>query len=127
MPTLRLAAAQLDTVVGDLAGNVARITEALEAATAAGADICVFPELAVTGYPPEDLLLKPGFVADNVDALAAVARASGDCVAVVGFVDPLGSPPRAADRRFEDREPAVLPRTALANAAAVCGAGRVFG
>src|SRR5580704_12202645 len=69
MPHLRLAAAQLNTVVGDLAGNVEQILGALAAATAAGADLCVVPELAITGYPPEDLLLKPGFVADNMAAL----------------------------------------------------------
>jgi len=56
--TLRLAAAQLDTVVGDLAGNVAQILGGLRDAEAEGADLCIFPELAITGYPPEDLLLK---------------------------------------------------------------------
>ena len=60
MTYLRLAAAQLNTVVGDLAGNVDRILGALSAAEAAGADICIVPELAIPGYPPEDLLLKPG-------------------------------------------------------------------
>jgi NAD+ synthase (glutamine-hydrolysing) len=69
MPSLRLAAAQLNTVVGDLSGNVERVLRALAAAEAAGADLCVVPELAIPGYPPEDLLLKPGFVADNVAAL----------------------------------------------------------
>ena len=60
MPHLRLAAAQLNTVVGDLSGNVERVLAALAAAEAAGADLCVVPELAIPGYPPEDLLLKPG-------------------------------------------------------------------
>ena len=64
MPRLRLAAAQLDLVVGDLAGNSARILDAYERAEAAGCDLVAFPELAVTGYPPEDLLLKPAFVAE---------------------------------------------------------------
>jgi NAD+ synthase (glutamine-hydrolysing) len=73
--------------VGDLAGNVERITTALAHAEAAGADLAVFPELAVTGYPPEDLLLKPGFVSDNLAALEKVARASEGCAAVIGFVD----------------------------------------
>src|SRR5271157_3524332 len=95
MARLRLAAAQLDTVVGDLDGNVGRILDALDRADAAGADLCVFPELAVTGYPPEDLLLKPGFVADSVRALERVARRTRSCVAVVGFVEPgSGDPPR---------------------------------
>jgi NAD+ synthase (glutamine-hydrolysing) len=112
VPYLRLAAAQLDTVVGDLAGNVERIRAALTQAKALDADLCVFPELAVTGYPPEDLLVKPRFVADNVDALAEVARATGRCAAVVGFVEPLGSEGGPAR---------------LANAAALCADGRVVG
>ena len=109
MPHLRLAAAQLNTVVGDLSGNVERILGALAAAEAAGADLCVVPELAITGYPPEDLLLKPGFVADNVAALEKVAAATGQCAVVVGFV-------AAAEGG-----------TGLANAAAVCAGGRVAG
>ena len=109
MPHLRLAAAQLNTVVGDLAGNVERMLAPLAAAEAAGADICVVPELAIPGYPPEDLLLKPGFVADNVTALEKVAAATGHCAVVVGFVG------------------AVAGRLGLANAAAVCAGGRVAG
>ncbi len=109
MPHLRLAAAQLNTVVGDLSGNVERVLSALAAAEAAGADICVVPELAIPGYPPEDLLLKPGFVADNVAALEKVAAATGQCAVVVGFV---GAAPGGGG---------------LANAAAVCAGGRVHG
>jgi NAD+ synthase (glutamine-hydrolysing) len=103
---LRVAACQLDTVVGDLSGNVDRIVAALAEAEAAGADLAVFPELALTGYPPEDLLLKPGFVGDNLDALQRVARSTRRCAAVVGFVDV------ARD---------------LHNAAAVCAGGSVVG
>src|SRR3974377_743741 len=88
MADLRLSLAQLNTVVGDLEGNVARIQRAIARADDAGAALCVLPELAVTGYPPEDLLLKPGFVADNVAALEEVARTTGDVVAVVGSVEP---------------------------------------
>ncbi len=87
MQVLRVAACQINTVVGDLDGNVERILAALDRAEAAGCDVAVFPELAVTGYPPEDLLLKPGFVADNRRAVDAVAGASRGCVAVIGFVD----------------------------------------
>ena len=87
MTRLRLALAQIDPVVGDLGGNAERIVAALEVAEDAGADLAVFPELAITGYPPEDLLLKPGFVADNLAALTKVASATERCVAVVGFVD----------------------------------------
>ncbi len=87
MPRLRLALSQLNTVVGDLDGNVTRILDAYDQAEAAGADLVAFPELAITGYPPEDLVLKPGFVADNQAALAKVAARTGRCAAVVGFVE----------------------------------------
>jgi NAD+ synthase (glutamine-hydrolysing) len=92
-------------VVGDLGGNAERIVTALGRAERAGADLAVFPELAITGYPPEDLLLKPGFVADNLEVLNKVAAATGRCAAVVGFVD---------EGRLD-----------LHNAAAVCAFGEV--
>jgi NAD+ synthase (glutamine-hydrolysing) len=103
---MRVAACQLNTSVGDLDGNVARILAALERAEAAGCDLAVFPELAVTGYPPEDLLLKPGFIDDNRRAVEHIASRTGRCVAVIGFVD--------AGRD-------------LYNAAAVCGRGELSG
>jgi NAD+ synthase (glutamine-hydrolysing) len=84
---LRVALCQINTTVGDLDGNVDRVVAALGEAAHRGCDLAVFPELALTGYPPEDLLLKPGFVGDNRRALDRVARASGACAAVVGFVD----------------------------------------
>jgi NAD+ synthase (glutamine-hydrolysing) len=104
MARLRVALCQINTTVGDLDGNVLRILTALADADEAGCDLAVFPELAVSGYPPEDLLLKPGFVADNRRALDRVAAASGRCAAVVGFVD-------------QGRD--------LYNAAAVCAGGHV--
>ncbi len=85
MPRLRLAAAQLDLVVGDLAGNSARMLEAYERADAAGCDLIAFPELAVTGYPPEDLLLKPAFVAQATESLEKLAARTGRLAAVIGF------------------------------------------
>jgi NAD+ synthase (glutamine-hydrolysing) len=103
---LRIAACQIDVVVGDLDGNVERILGAMAEAEAADCDLAVFPELAITGYPPEDLLLMPRFVADNVEALHRVAAATSRCAAVVGFVD-------------SGRD--------LANAAAVCAHGEVRG
>jgi NAD+ synthase (glutamine-hydrolysing) len=84
---LRVALCQINTTVGDLDGNVDRVLAALGRAEDRGCDLAVFPELAITGYPPEDLLLKPGFVGDNRRALDRVARASRACAAVVGFVD----------------------------------------
>ena len=86
MARLRLAICQIDTVVGDLWGNAARVLDALSSAESAGAEVAVFPELAVTGYPPEDLLERPAFVADNLAALEHVAARSGSCAAVVGHV-----------------------------------------
>jgi NAD+ synthase (glutamine-hydrolysing) len=122
---LRVAAAQLDTVVGDLSGNVGRIVAALRRAESAGAHVCVYPELAVTGYPPEDLLLKPGFVADNVAALEEVASATGECAAVVGFVEPLGAP--FSGGVGDGAGGSGWPPARLANAASVCAHGRVRG
>jgi NAD+ synthase (glutamine-hydrolysing) len=87
MPRLRLVACQLNTVVGDLDGNTDCIARALAAAEQAGGDLAVFPELAVTGYPPEDLLSRPGFITDNLAAVDRVVAATGACAAVFGFVD----------------------------------------
>ena len=81
---MRLALVQTDPVVGDLDGNRALILDRLEEATRAGADLVVFPELAVTGYPPEDLLLRPGFVRAAEASLAEIARAARDTVVLVG-------------------------------------------
>ncbi|HWQ24842.1 MAG TPA: NAD+ synthase [Gaiellaceae bacterium] len=81
---MRLALAQLDTVVGDLTGNRDRILAALDEARAAGADLVLFPELAVTGYPPEDLLLRPAFVREARRTLEEVARETAGLVALVG-------------------------------------------
>ncbi len=106
MSRLRLALAQINPIVGDLEANASKVVQLLGQAEAYAADIAVFPELAVTGYPPEDLLLKPGFVADNRRALEHIAKAATGLVAVVGFVDE---------------------QTDLYNAAAVCAGGAVRG
>src|SRR5437867_6029543 len=81
---MRLALAQINPVVGDLAGNRSLILERLEDAKGAGADLVLFPELSVTGYPPEDLLLRPGFVRAAERSLEEIARAARGIVAVVG-------------------------------------------
>ncbi len=73
--------------MGDLAGNSGLIAQFYARAAMAGCNIVAFPELALTGYPPEDLVLKPGFLADNRAALANVVAATGECIAVIGFVD----------------------------------------
>ncbi|MGK2964458.1 MAG: NAD+ synthase [Tepidiformaceae bacterium] len=83
----RLALAQLNATVGDLAGNVIQIREGIAKARSAGATICAFPELAVTGYPPEDLLLRRSFCIASRDATLALAPDTTGLIAVVGFVD----------------------------------------
>jgi NAD+ synthase (glutamine-hydrolysing) len=81
---VRLALAQINTVVGDLKGNRDRILDALDDARGEGADLVLLPELAVTGYPPEDLLLRPGFLRAAQRSLAEIARAARGIVALVG-------------------------------------------
>jgi NAD+ synthase (glutamine-hydrolysing) len=81
---VRLALAQIDTVVGDLDGNRDRVLARLEEARAGGADLVLFPELAVTGYPPEDLLLRPGFLKAAARTLAEIAAATQGITALVG-------------------------------------------
>ena len=85
---MRIALGQVDATVGDLPGNVDLLTAWASRATEADADVVVFPELAITGYPPEDLVLRPAFVDDNLIALDALAEnTTGGCSIVVGFVD----------------------------------------
>ncbi len=106
MGRVRVALCQINTVVGDLDGNLSAILRALEQAEADGCDIAAFPELAITGYPPEDLVLKPGFISANLESLEKLAARTGRCAAIVGFVD-------------VGRD--------LYNAAAVCALGSVQG
>ncbi len=84
---LRIALAQINPTVGDLAGNRGKIVEYIARARAKEADIVVFPELAVCGYPPEDLLFKEHFVRDNIKSLNLLAREVKGIAAVIGFVD----------------------------------------
>jgi NAD+ synthase (glutamine-hydrolysing) len=84
---LRIALAQINPTVGDFEGNVSKISNYIEESVKAGAQLVVFPELAITGYPPEDLLLKTHFIEDNLEALRKVQKKVKDIVAVVGFVD----------------------------------------
>ena len=91
---IRLSLCQINQSVGDLAGNADRLRAGVEAARGRGADLVVFPELSITGYPPEDLLLKPSFVRDAGRALDRVAAAVTGIVAVVGA--PVGEAPTPA-------------------------------
>src|SRR5207302_9131885 len=85
--SLRVALAQINPTVGDLAGNAQKIRDWMEKARAAGADLVAFPELALTGYPPEDLLLKPSFIRDNLAVLQELVSETRGIAAVIGFVD----------------------------------------
>jgi len=88
MPRIfRLALAQINTTVGDIPGNTALMLEYLERARESGADLIAFPEMATTGYPPEDLLFKTSFLRDNVAAMEKVVGAAQDIAVVVGYVD----------------------------------------
>ena len=104
---VRVALAQINTVVGDIDGNTTRILEAVGRAEAARAHVVAVPELAITGYPPEDLVLKRPFVEENRAALDAIAAGTGATVAVVGFVQAEGGH--------------------LYNAAAICQHGTIAG
>ncbi|WP_202319946.1 NAD+ synthase [Archaeoglobus neptunius] len=87
MTHIRIALAQINPVVGDLEGNARKVVEWAEKAKKLSADIVVFPEMVITGYPPEDLLLKPDFVEDNVRWATWVARNIDGIVAIFGFVE----------------------------------------
>src|SRR5437660_2681424 len=87
MRSYRVALAQINPTVGDLEGNVAKIRAGLEQARTLGCRLVAFPELAITGYPPEDLLFKSAFIEANLRALAEITRATNGLTVVVGFVD----------------------------------------
>jgi NAD+ synthase (glutamine-hydrolysing) len=118
MEFLRIAGAQLNLVVGDLEGNYDRIARAMAWAEEQAADVLLLPELAITGYPPEDLLIRPAFVAANLDVLRRLATASGDVVTVVGFADRVGA-------EVDPLEDAVVRN--VANAAALLYRGEIRG
>ena len=104
---LRIAVAQINCIVGDIEGNSRKIISYIGQAESFAADIISFPELSLTGYPPEDLLLKPKFIEDNLNALKDLAASVGDIVVILGFVD-----------KEKDN---------LYNAAAVIYRGKIFG
>ena len=112
--TFRLALAQINNTVGDITGNTAKILDYLERAREAGADLVAFPELATTGYPPEDLLFKKSFLTDNVATMEKIAAASHGIAAVVGYVNIL-----SLERQSEEVGPQVT------NAAALCYDGKL--
>ena len=87
MRSLRIALAQMNPTVGDLEGNVSKIIAYIKRAKSAAVDLVAFPELAITGYPPEDLLLKSQFIDDNLESLNKIRESVQDMAAIVGFVD----------------------------------------
>ncbi len=111
---MRIAGAQINLLVGGLDANEARIAEVMDWAETAGADVLLLPELAVTGYPPEDLVLRLGFVEDNLDVVRRLAIRSGRCAAVVGFVDLINGRARESGDASERK---------VANAAAILHEG----
>ncbi len=113
--TFRLALAQINPTVGDIAGNTAKILDYLERAREAQADLVAFPELAITGYPPEDLLFKRSFLTDNVAAMEKVAAASQGIAVVLGYVHIV-----SLERQSEEVGPQVT------NAAALCSGGKLI-
>jgi NAD+ synthase (glutamine-hydrolysing) len=87
MRRFRVSLAQINPTVGEIEGNVRRIIDDIGRARALGADLIAFPELAVTGYPPEDLLFKSAFIEANLAGLRDIAKAGRELSVVVGFVD----------------------------------------
>jgi NAD+ synthase (glutamine-hydrolysing) len=102
---LRIALAQIDPTVGDLDGNAAKIAEWIDRAAAEGAELAIFPELCLPGYPAEDLYLKRHFVEANQAAVEELARSVGEMTALVGFAEPVGG---GGDHRHAHNSLAVL-------------------
>jgi len=127
VPSLRIGLAQLNTVVGDIDGNASRIIEVMTRATALGCDVLAFPELAITGYPPEDLLLRSGFVDDVRAALDRIIVASSSCTTIVGFVEQGSASRGTADHGEVTASAQAVGRPVLFNAAAVISSGSLRG
>ena len=125
---MRFGLAQLNTVVGDVDGNAARIVDLMVRAEAQGCDVLAFPELAITGYPPEDLLLRSGFVDDAEQALDRVIASSDRCTTIVGTVERGAASRRGDAGHGEDTGAAgAIGRPVLFNAAAVVRDGSLVG
>jgi NAD+ synthase (glutamine-hydrolysing) len=102
---MRVALAQIDPTVGDIDGNAAKISEWIGRAAAAGADLAIFPELCIPGYPAEDLYLKRHFVEANRRAVEELARETAEMTVLVGFAEPA---PEGGDSRHAHNSVAVL-------------------
>ena len=138
MAVIRLGLAQINPIVGDLDGNVDQILAAIAGAEAEGCDLVAFPELALTGYPPEDLLLRPSFLRDTRAALDRVIEASERAVVILGLPES-GDIEAYASGRHSDADHGEADRSAIGavesstvfaalhNSAAVCVGGRLMG
>ncbi|MEM0385689.1 MAG: nitrilase-related carbon-nitrogen hydrolase, partial [Nitrososphaeria archaeon] len=87
---MRFAIAQVNVTVGDLEGNMKKILDYLRKSADAGADIVIFPELAITGYPPQDLLFEKSFIKENRERLLELIKCSGNVVGILGYVESVG-------------------------------------
>src|SRR5512139_76768 len=87
MRTIRIGLCQINTTVGDIEGDTKKILDYIAKGKKMGTDLLVFPEMAVTGYPPEDLLFMPKFIEANLKAINRIAKATSSITALVGFVD----------------------------------------
>src|SRR5262249_9005375 len=115
IPPLRLALAQIDVRVGDIEGNVAKIAEQTARAREAGAELVLFPEWAVPGSPPEDLLLKEHFLVAAAEAVAELAREAQGIVVLVGFPERADDVHNALAVLAEGELKAVYRKTVLPN------------
>ena len=115
MHTIRFGIAQINSTVGDLSGNTRKIVEFIDRAKSLGVDLLTFPELAITGYPPEDLLLKPQFVKQNKESLDEIVGHSSDMAVVVGFVDCDGDIYNAAAVIYNNRLAGICHKVYLPN------------
>lgn len=115
MGPIRIALAQINPTVGNLEGNAKKIIQGIKKAVEQKADLIVFPELALTGYPPEDLLFKPKFIEDNINLIHQIAQKTGDIVAIIGFVDRTDDIHNAAAVIYNGRVQAVYRKMYLPN------------
>jgi NAD+ synthase (glutamine-hydrolysing) len=113
--SIRVGIAQINSTVGDLSGNTKKIMESIDRAKSLGVDLLTFPELAVTGYPPEDLLLKPQFIKQNRESLDKIIERSSGIAVVVGFVDSDGDIYNAAAVVYDKRLAGIYHKIYLPN------------
>jgi len=113
--SIRVGIAQINSTVGDLSGNTRKIMQSIDQAKSLGVDLLTFPELAITGYPPEDLLLKPQFIRQNSECLTKLTEYSSGIAIVVGFVDSDGDTYNAAAMLYNKELAGVYHKSHLPN------------